>query len=359
MKRIRSIAILMCLATLGVLAQTKPASKPALLPESFGGWQKGLAQSSTVSEAADAVYGAILKEYGFTDFESATYTKPDRKLSIKAARFQDASGAYGAFTFYKTPEMVTEKIGDQASSNNTRVLFYRGNVLVTADFDRITPMSAAELRELAREIPLPGGSARNLPTLPLYLPKQGYVRNSVKYVMGPLALTSVDSPVNAQIIDFSTGAEVAEGKYTSGEGTATMVLVSYPTPAIAAERLRAIEAAHPANPSGNVPQFATKRSGPLVAMVTGQISGREAKGLLGSVNYDADITWNENTFLGKRDNVGSLLVGVVLLTVVILGLALVAGIAFGGVRIVLKRLFPDRIFDRSEDVGIIELNLRS
>ena len=40
------------------------------------------------------------------------------------------------------------------------------------------------------------------------------------------------------------------------------------------------------------------------------------------------------------------------------GMAIVAGLAFGGVRITLKRLFPDRFFDRSKEVEIIELNLR-
>ena len=49
----------------------------------------------------------------------------------------DASGAYGAFTYYKQPEMLNEKIGDQASSLNNRVLFYRGNVLVEAVFDKL------------------------------------------------------------------------------------------------------------------------------------------------------------------------------------------------------------------------------
>ena len=80
--------------------------------------------------------------------------------------------------------------------------------------------------------------------------------------------------------------------------------------------------------------------------------------MLASVNYDAEVTWNQRTGLSPRDNVGTLLVGVILLTGIILGLALVAGIAFGGIRIVAKRIFPDRFFDRSRDVEIIELHLR-
>src|SRR5580693_6157311 len=110
--------------------------------------------------AADPANPAVLKEYGFTDFSSAAYTRDDgRKLTLRAARFADASGAYGAFTYYKQPEMLNEKIGDQASSLNNRVLFYRGSVLVDALFDKLSVMSAAELRDLASNIPLPQGGA--------------------------------------------------------------------------------------------------------------------------------------------------------------------------------------------------------
>jgi hypothetical protein len=134
------------------------------------------------------------------------------------------------------------------------------------------------------------------------------------------------------------------------------MLISYPTPQIAGDRLRAIDSAH--RPQDSAPVFLTRRSGPLVAIVTGAVAPRDAKSLLASVNYDPEVTWNQDTFLGKRANVGGLLVGVVLLTGVILGLAIVAGVAFGGVRIIAKRLFPDRVFDRAEDVEIIQLNLR-
>jgi predicted small integral membrane protein len=89
----------------------------------------------------------------------------------------------------------------------------------------------------------------------------------------------------------------------------------------------------------------------------GHISDSDAKALLASVNYDADVTWNENTFFNKRNNVGSLLVGVILLAAILMGAALILGVFFGGFRILMKRLFPDRVFDRSKDVEIISLKL--
>jgi hypothetical protein len=62
--------------------------------------------------------------------------------------------------------------------------------------------------------------------------------------------------------------------------------------------------------------------------------------------------------LSKRDNIGNLIVGVFTLIGIIFLLALVLGVGFGGFRVLMKRFFPDRVFDRDEDVGFISLNLK-
>lgn len=337
-----------------------------LLPDQFGGWRvSGTVRTSQDPAAADPVNAALLKEYGFTDFASALYSRDDgRRLAIKAARFGDASGAYGAYTYYKIPQMLTEQIGDGAASLNERVLFYRGSVLVDAVFDKLTAMSAAELRELAAAVPLPSDSAQKLPGLPTYLPRESYIKNSSKYVVGPVALAKISAPIPAQFVDFNAGAEVVLGNYKSAAGEGTLMLISYPTPQIAAEHLRRIAAARQpdAPPGENGPlnaagQMFDKRTGPIVVIATGPFSAAEAQSLLASVNYEADVTWNQNTYATKKDNLANLLVNVIILCAIILGFMLVAGLAFGGVRIFAKRLFPDRIFDRPAEMEFISLHL--
>jgi hypothetical protein len=338
-----------------------------VLPKEFGGWQvSGAMHTSQDPAVADSVNAALLKEYGFSDFASATYVRDDgRKVTLKAARFADASGAYGAFTYYKMPEMLTEKIGDAAASLNERVLFYRGDVLVDAVFSRLNAMSAAELRELAGVLPLPSDSAQKLPGLPAYLPRESYVKNSAKYVMGPVALEKVSAPIPASLVDFNAGAEVVLGNYQGSGGEARLMLISYPTPQIAAEHLRGIEAAaHPPSTPpagtpalGDVGAIFDKRTGPIVVVAAGPLSQSEAKSLLASVNYDADVTWNQNTYATKRDNLANLLVNVIILCAIILGFMLVAGLAFGGFRIAVRRLFPERVFDRPGEMEFISLHL--
>ena len=349
-------------APAGAPSAGAPAAPVAVLPNDFAGWRvSGAVTKSADPALVDAANAAVLKEYGFERFEKAEYTRDDGgKLAIKAALFDDASGAFGAFTYYQTSVMLDESIGEQAGSLNNRVLFFHGNVLVDALFDRLTVMSAAELRELAGLLPNPAGSAGKLPSLRAYLPARGYQKGTTKYIMGPMALDRIGAPLPSAMVDFKSGAEVILGKYSATAGDSTVMLIAYPTPQIAAERLRQIDAAHQvtAQQPGvasivDVGPFFDKRTGPIVAIAAGPLSQSEAREILGSIGYEADVTWNQNTFATKRDNLANLLFNVIVLCGIVVALALVAGVGFGGVRILMKRFFPGRVFDRSEEMEFI------
>ena len=346
-------------------AATRPSS-PSILPPQFAGWHvSGSTKTSKDPAVADSVNAALLKEYGLTDFESGTYVRDDgRKVALKAIRFADASGAYGAFTYYKMPQMLKESIPDQGASLNERVLFYRGNILVDAVFEKLSAMSAAELRDLSEALPLPVGNTGNLPSLPQYLPKSGYVKNTAKYVVGPVGLGKIGAPLSAQLVDFNSSAEVALGTYQTADGIATLMLIAYPTPQLAAEHLRKIDAANQANaqPQAGSPiaiagPIFDKRTGPMVVIANGTISQGEARALLSAVNYEADVTWNENTYQGKKNNIGNLLLNVFLLCGILIVFASVAGLAFGGIRIFFNHILPEKVLHREKDTDFISLNL--
>jgi len=112
-------------------------------------------------------------------------------LKIRAARFADASGAFGAYLFYVQPAMAREDIGDQGASAEPRVLFYRGHILVEAVFSKVSLMSPANLRELAGLLPRPAGNAGNLPPILAFMPHHGYEANTEKYAEGPLGLGAI------------------------------------------------------------------------------------------------------------------------------------------------------------------------
>jgi hypothetical protein len=366
MKKIRPIAFLLVLLVAAIAQAADAPVASSVLPPQFSGWQlRAPAEKSVDPSIADETNAPVLREYGFQRLEKATYTRDDgRKLTIKAAVFADASGAYGAFTFYKTPVMRDETIGGRASSMGNRVLFYQGNILIDALFDRLTTMSAAELRELAGDLPAPVGNARTLPPLPNYIPKQVDAKNA-KYILGPVALDHARSPLPVSLVDFKNGAEVVIATQPAKLGDATLMLIEYPTPQLAAEKLREIDAVHQpaAQPEAGKPSildvapFFDKRTGPIIVIAAGPLAISEAKSLLGSVSYEADVTWNENTYVSKKDNLANLLFNIIVLCGIVVGVSLVAGLTFFGIRILTKRAFPGRVFDRPEDLEIISLHL--
>jgi len=350
MKRLFSLIVL-AMACCGMAV----AADAGFLPQSFAGWTlSGMPQVTHDPAKVDSAYPAVLQEYGFTEAETASYTRDDgRKLTIKAAQFKDATGAYGAFTFYRQPAMRTEQIGTKAASANERTLFFRSNVLVDANFDRLTGMSAAELRELAAALPVAKGSNDKLPDLPEYLPKQHAVENSAKYILGPQALAAAGAALTAEQIDFQYDPEILEQQYSTPDGPVTLMLLQYPTPQIAGERLRALEPVANANPGALI----LRRSGPILLAASGAVDNSDARSLLGSVNYEAEVTWDEATSIPKRDNIGNLIIGIFSLIGILLLIMLILGFFFGGFRVLMKRLFPNRVFDRPEKVEIIQLHI--
>ncbi|MGB8986291.1 MAG: DUF6599 family protein [Candidatus Sulfotelmatobacter sp.] len=367
MRLFKSVAILSAVVLFSsmVFAAARDSTAP-ILPKQFAGWQmQGAPQSSKDASVADPSNAALLKEYGFNDFESATYKSDDgRTLKVRAARFADASGAFGAYTFYLQSGMAREEIGDQGASADRRVLFYRGHIVVDAVFNELSVMSAASLRELAGALPRATGNAANLPPILAFMPHHGYETNTEKYAEGPLGLSAITSPIPPNLIDFGTNPEVVLGQYSVGSGEATLMLIEYPTPALAAEHLRRIDAAnHAAQPQAgvesveNIGPFFDKRTGPIVAIAAGPLSQSEAQTLLGAVNYDASVTWNENTYFDKKNNIANLLVNIILLCILVGAISLAAGVAFGGARVLLRRYFPGRVFGRADQTEFISLDL--
>lgn len=354
-RRVTHFCVLLLLPMLVVFSP--PLARAAgVLPNTFAGWSvSGTPQTTTDPAQAGNPNPGALKEYGFKSSEIATYTRDDgRKLTLHAMQFADATGAYGAFTLDRTAHMQPEQIGTKAASANDRVLFFRSNMLVEAKFDHTTAMSAAELRELAGRLPAVTGTADSLPNLPNYLPARDAVEGTAKYILGPQALSAAQTAIRPDEIDFSREPEILTQDYSLKEGPVTLALIEYPTPQIAIQQLKSLES----NASGKATDFIVRRTGPIIVAATGAVNNSDAQDFINSVHYEVNVTWNEATSISKRDNIGNLMIAAFTLIGIILLISLIFGVFFGGIRIVMKRLFPDRVFDRPEDVEIIQLHLR-
>ena len=364
--------LLLSVLALPLLAQpsAKPsATTPPLLPTDFAGWsQSAPVQDSTAPEAADAANASVLKEYGFQQFVSAHYANADNKLSVRAIRFQDASGAYGAFTFYRRPGSIAEQVGRTASWDGSHVLFWNGATLVDATLDHVTPMTASELRELAKDLPQPPGSANVAPPLPGYLPRQGLELGLSHYSLGPEAYARTGGVLPVSLVDFPSSAEAVTALYSDRGGDGQVTLLIYPTPQLAAARLRDIDAYLKAgNAQATWPQplaesrpgsILTRRSGPIIAVVSGSLPEAVARKLINQINYQADIVWNNpQGYISDGSKVARLILGIFALTGILGGAAILLGLFLGGGRAIYRVLRGKPASAFQEETEFIRLNL--
>jgi hypothetical protein len=366
-------ASVLCFPLLLSPAFAKPAASapapPPLLPNEFAGWSvSGTVQDSAAPEAADAANAAVLKEYGFQQFETAHYTNGDNKLNLRAIRFQDASGAFGAFTFFRRVGSIPEQIGRSAAWDGSHVLFWNGATLVDGTLDKVTPMTAAELRELAKDLPLPPGSANVAPPLPGYLPRQGLENQVTHYSLGPEAYARTGGVLPVSLVDFASSAEAVTANYSTREGDGQVTLLIYPTPQLAAARLRDIDAYLKAGNSKSAwPQalaesrpdsLLTRRSGPIVAVISGSLPADTAHKLLNQINYQADVVWNNpQGYISDGSKVARLILGIFALTGILGGAAILLGLFLGGGRAIYRVLRGKPASAFQEETEFIRLNL--
>jgi hypothetical protein len=301
----------------------------------------------------------LLKEYGLTDFESGTYTVTMGARCPQGHPLRRCQRAYGGSHLLQAAADAQDR-SRPGPVLNERVLFYRGNILVDAVFEKSRAMSAASLRELSEALPLPPGT-RATSHLPQYLPKSGYGKNTAKYVMGPVGLEKISAPALRALVDFGASAEVARALPDSG-GTPRADAGSPIRRRNWRQSICAIDAPTQAW-TGHSPElrsrlqgrFQWKRTGPIVAIDRRDLAG-EARAL-SAVNYEADVTWNENTYQGKKNSLANLLLNVFLLCGILIVFAAVAGLAFGGIRIFFNRILPERVLHRETPSDFISLNL--
>jgi hypothetical protein len=364
-----SVLLLSALALPALAQPSAPAAAAPWLPTDFAGWsQSAPVQESSAPEAADAANASVLKEYGFQQFVSAHYANGDNKLNLRAIRFQDASGAYGAFTFYRRPGSIAEQIGRTAAWDGSHVLFWNGATLVDATLDHVTPMTASELRELAKDLPQPPGSANVAPPLPGYLPRQGLELGLSHYSLGPEAYARTGGVLPVSLVDFSSSAEAVTALYSDRGGDGQLTLLIYPTPQLAAARLRDIDAFLKAgNTQSTWPQalaesrpdsILTRRSGPIIAVVSGSLPAAVAHKLINQINYQADIVWNNpQGYISDGSKVARLILSIFALTGILGGAAILLGLFLGGGRALIRVLRGKPASAFQEETEFIRLNL--
>lgn len=340
-----------------------------LLPDSFAGWESTQPlKTGTDPVQADSANAAALKEYGFQSVVIAAYKKGGETLAVRALRFGDLSGAYGAYSYYRGSGWPREDIGSGAASDHNRVLFWRGDVMVDASFSHVSPMSGSELRELASQLPVPVGAKALAPPILATLPKGSLDGQTTHYAVGPASYAGSGGVLPPELVGFDRGAEAATAGYTLRSGPAVLTLIDYPTPQLAAAQESKIRdyiqsGAHAQPPfpkpltDSDQASLEVRRSGPVVALISGDAIPDESHKLLASIHYESDFVSIPQPGESEVSKTGRLLLGIATIVVVGSAASILLGLFLGGGR-ALYRLARGRPISSVYDAEFIHLNLR-
>jgi Family of unknown function (DUF6599) len=364
--------VLLGLLAVGVWAV--PSSAQELLPSSFGGWT-AIGPSIHVPAAQVGQFAGdqapILKEYGLTTAEQRDYASRSQTAKVTLYGMTDPSAAYGVFTFLRGGLMEALSLGSAApyaSGSPERTFLVVGNFLVDISSSKARPLNA-ELEQLASSL-VPKSDRRPFPTIGQFLPQSGLIPGSERYVLGPLALAHVFpmAPTNrADWLGFDNSAEAIVARYhlkgQPRDKEAVLLVALYPTQQIAADAYAALSKRFAINgnaeePNGRPIVYGT-RSTALVALLDGAESRQQAGKFLSQIRYESLVTWDQPTHQLTDPSISTIVVGAIVDTGVLMMLVLAAGLGFGGLRLFIKFMLPGRVFDRNEQVEILQLGLAS
>jgi hypothetical protein len=356
------------LLTIGLFLSAIPASAQGILPSSFAGWtgdpQPGIPApvvfNDHIASVAAGQLAATRQEYGFVSGEQAAYSHANEKLQVTLYRMKDPSGAYGLYSYLRSPDMRRADITDHSAMSHERALVLDGNLVLDihgADLER----SGKDLNALVAAIN-PKAEQGPLPALSDHLPVKGFIDRSDKYILGPQTLNQFFPVTTNDWLGFDTGAEAEVARYHVDGRELNLLLADFPTPQTAQKKLTQLQQDYHVNapstdPNGS-PIFA-RRSITLLAIVSGARTREEADKVLDQIQSGTEVTWNEPTFQFKEPAITTMIVGAIIGTGIICCFALVSGLAFGGFRLVIKRWLPDKVFDRSSQMQVLQLGLGS
>jgi hypothetical protein len=342
----RSLLIGLLLVAPGLRAQ-------GILPSQFAKWRStGAANLAGTPPAQKDVFA----EAGLQSSETRTYATDGSSATVTLYRFRDPSGAYQAYTSVLTP--LSGSLNSGNSSDNDRFDLV-GNILLVLDPSRA--LSPDEKKSLVATI---SSKADNTPPPPIpdYLPDLDRIPGSARYALGPAAfraaVASLGRPEYASLSDsvgFSSGAEVMFARFQHSRDEAVLMLIDYPTPQLAGLHWKHLEQTLPASAKSSGTTI--ERKGTLLAIVLAPSNADYAARVRNAVNYETQVTWNEPTHTITDPPITTVLAKIIIATGVFMLVAIVVGIAFGGVRVLLKKLFPGKVFDRPEQMDVLQLGL--
>jgi len=287
---------------------------------------------------------SAIVRYGLTGVSVQDWKGAPGEVHLTIYEMLDASAAYGLFSLDRNvnePGLSVMPIGAEGFRLGNRTEFWQSKYVVKLEGN------AAATDELAHKISENIFGRSRKPPVSTHLPPLNVIQGSDRYVVDASSIGR-DLNIDPQTLGFDDSVEVATASYRIGGKTAQLILLMYPTQQVAKKYEEQWASTAPDDGAFR------KRVGAILALVRSSRDPSIAKTILDGVNYETQVTWDEpRPDISLPDLILTIFqgIGIALLFTIIVGLS------FGGVRVFVKSRYPDRVFDRPQDMEIIQLKL--
>jgi len=284
-------------------------------------WRKRLIAGlfAAISCLGAAHDSALWREYGLVSTDTATLGK----LPVTIYKMKDVTGAVAAWEWVRLVNGRTCDLATFCTAEPNRTVISQDNYVIA--FQGRPTKAQVEAFVNA----LPDKKSTSLPAILTFLPHQGLVPDSARYILGPASLKAFAPELDATNPGFEQSAEAQVAEYKIDNGSPLhLALFYYPAPEMArlhAPRFKLLPDAH------------VKRSGVLLAVVYGGATAAQADTLLSRVEYEAKITWNDTPPPSPIRPLYRLLVNIMYLSIVLSAVCLLAGLMYAGMRVYRRR----------------------
>lgn len=328
-----------------------------VLPHQFGSWAcQPVAENPEFDKIAN--FADLSKETGYIESESCDYLSGATRIRVGLQKYRDPSSAYEMYTALIRPDMHASTLGRTSAVDGDRLLALLGGFIL-----QLRPTRAIAEADLVALVKSVSGYADQTPLPPIraHLP-QGFIDGTQRYAQGPagfqnaIAALKQDEFANlATEVGFNLDAEAMFARYREGKDEAVLLLLNYQTPQLAEQHLRHLDQAiSPASKQGGT---SIQRKGTLLSLVLRPSSPAYGNALHSAVNYETVITQNEPHQAMTDPPILTTVAKIFIATFVFMVIAVVLGVAFGGVRVLTKIFFPGKVFDRPEQMDVLQLGL--
>jgi hypothetical protein len=251
-----------------------------LLPDKIGNEWKAMGNPHTLDAAQFSALpdGDVYAEYGLITLTTRFYTNGKAKAAVELFQTHFASEAYGLFTFI------------QGYSDKNRLAFYKGQFLAGVSCDGEDTNSLQSIIDvLKKNITLEEG---DLPSLPFNLPEEGKVRNTEKYVIGPVALERIKEFSDLKdVVNFNGGTYAAIANYQTAGQEISLAVFEYHTPQLATDGYTRFQNYLESIPTSKKSSRLLRRIGNYIVIADNVREAGPAEAIIAKIKYSPQIYW--------------------------------------------------------------------